>query len=198
MRVASATVLTSALLSACTGGGNDPGPTGTPPPSTTAATAPPTTSTPSTVINSSNGPNFPKGVPAAAQKQTPEGAKAFAAHLIRQINVAWTTPDPSAIEPLCDVGSSGSCRFYVQTARDLKAKGHKYEGDPVTAKSFLSLTAGKGPQQVLASLIQERRNVVDRSGKVVLTDSRKKLNVAIFLNWTESGWKASEIKKTEK
>ena len=147
---------------------------------------------------SSSVPIFPKGVPEAAQKQTPEGAKAFAEHFIRQLNVAWTTPDPQAIEPLCDLKASSSCRYFINTARDLQSKGNRYEGNPTSSPRFTELSARVGEKQILVALIQERRNIVDKEGGVVSTDQRKDLLFVLSLAWTDSGWKIQSIKTTSK
>lgn len=192
-------------LSACTGGGSDPGPiASTPPPSTSASAPSPTGSaapsapSSSTPITSASGPNFPKGVPAAAQKRSREGAKAFAAHLFEQLNIAWTTPDPQALVPLCDAGDSGTCRAYIKTAQDLKTKREKYSGNPVTATSFLPVTGDEGSkQEIFVALKQEKRSVLNSSGGVVLTDQEKNLHVFVSMTWGATGWKVTDIKKTK-
>lgn len=46
----------------------------------------------------------------------------------------------------------------------------------------------KGLQYVRVTGIQNRVDVIDRSGKVISTDPRKKVTVTVALTWTEVGW----------
>lgn len=200
-RVASAAALASALvLSACTGGSSDPGPTGTTPPSTSATPPPtsstsqiPTTTTPIHATTTSSGPDFPKGVPEAAQKQTPEGAKAFAKYFVSIFNDAWTRPDPDLLRPLC-LDRFEACGAYLKTAADLKAKGHRYDGDPLTASSFTVLARESSRTPVLMVGFQEKRNVVSQGGSIVLTDPRESLRIVYALSWNDRGWQVYSSK----
>jgi hypothetical protein len=192
--VTSAVGLVAALtLSACSGGG--PSPTVTTPVatsstgSTTVGTAT-TTSTASTTA----APVFPVGLPAAAKVRDAKGAEAFVRHFMSQLNASWVRPDPELLDPLCQSKTSKSCTAYRETAAELSAKGHHYAGAPATTTKVTALVALDGHQRVDFQGIQEQRSVVDSSGRVVLTDSRKQLHWMFFLDWGSTGWIVYDVK----
>lgn len=196
--VTSAAVLATVVaLSSCAGGSEDSGPTGASLSSPESSSAPlntssaphSTSSTPtkSTLASSAAGPIFPKGVPAAAQQRTGKGAMAFTAHFIKQLNLSWTSADPTLLKPLCVLPGSKACDAYIRTATDLRSKKQRYDGDPLTFSSLLILAPEGDKTPVLMNGVQNRRNVISKRGTIILTDARKTLRIVFALIWTNTG-----------
>lgn len=202
--MAHAAVLAAVVaLSACTGSSDDPAPAGSSSQSSTSSSTPPTTSsaapststtpTTSTPATSPAGPTFPKGVPPAAQQRTPEGAKAFAEHFVGVLNRSWTTPDATLLEPLC-APRYEACGAYLSTAKELASKGQRYDGNPLSVSFIKALAEKSARQPVLLVGYQEKRNVVTKDGKIVLTDPREPLRIVCTMDWTDRGWQVYSAK----
>lgn len=171
-RVASAAALASALvLSACTGGNSDPGPTGTTPPST-SATPPPTSSatpppTSSTKTTPAVDPVLAK-IPKAARPKTIKGAEEFASFYVLQINKAFEMPDPREIlvfaKPSCK-----ACTAFVDSAATLKSEGQRHKSAALRVVSTSVVNFQPPKVRVAVSIKQVPVDVVDKSGKVVRT-----------------------------
>ncbi|OFE16205.1 hypothetical protein BA895_20195 [Humibacillus sp. DSM 29435] len=126
-------------------------------------------------------------MPAAAQKRTPEGAKAFAEHFVDEFNRSWTKPDPAILAPLC-IDRFEACGAYLRTATDLKAKDHHYDGPPLSVTSFTALAEKAGRLPILMVGHQEKRNVVTKNGSIILTDPRESVRIVYSLAWGDRGW----------
>ena len=137
-------------------------------------------------------PDFPEGLPAAAKKHTKDGAVAFVKYFIDQVNQAWTSPDASRLEGMC-LTTSKACAAFVDDARELEAKNRRYDGEPVTVVSTEPMGTIEGSQRVLVQLIQEKRNVVDSTGRRVKTDPREELRLLALVRWGQSGWQLASI-----
>ena len=178
------------LLSGC---GGDSKPTAsssnttTSPPTTTAA--PTTTHSPTTTTRTTD-PN----IPAAARAHTPAGAEAFTKYFFERMNVAWTVPRTGILNPLCQA-SSIACAAFEKTAARLSAQGHRYDGNPVTI-TFIGVLNATNPNRydVLANVVQERRNEIDAAGKTIITDQRKNLRFHFVLSYAGSNWSVSSLK----
>ncbi|MHB8185903.1 MAG: DUF6318 family protein [Dermatophilaceae bacterium] len=177
----------STLLAGC-GGDAKPGASS----SSTSTSSPTTTAAPSTTTSS---PTTDPNIPAAARAHTPAGAEAFVRYFYDQVNLAWATPKPGVLPRLC-TASSKSCASFEATAVQLEAAGNHYDGLPVTTLSVTALDAPAGRQSVLYKGRQERRNVVDASGRVISTDEEKSVSFEAALEWTPAGWKVFTIKGT--
>ena len=180
-------LVASILLTACAGATKPNTSTSTitvsSPTSTTLTSATPT---PSPAVN----PN----IPAAARAHTIAGAEAFVRYYIDQWNVAWAAPRAGILSPLCQA-SSKACAANEQTATRLAREGHRYDGNPVTIKFIGVLDATKHDQyQVLANLVQEHRNEIDKSGKIYLTDRREDFRVNVELMYTAHAWSVATMK----
>ncbi len=135
-------------------------------PSVASASPSPSASSPSPSASPS------VAIPAAARVKSDKGAEAFVRYFFDQVNVAWTTPDPRAIESNSEEGCK-SCASLATTAAELKSKGHKYASRPVTvADTKLVPGAPAGQKYFETDLQQHRVDVVDPSGRVVLTDEK--------------------------
>ena len=121
------------------------------------------------------------------------GAAAFVRHYFAQVNVAWTQPRAGLLPPLC-LPSSKSCASTEQAAVDLVQKGQHYSGDPVTVKTADDLGKDGVQQQILFTGTQEQRDIVDSSGRVVSTDSKKDVRMVFALEWTAGMWRIASIK----
>ena len=178
------------LLSGC---GGDSKPTASSSNTTTASpttTAAPTTTASPTTTTRTTDPN----IPAAARAHTPAGAEAFVRYYVERWNLAWTGPHSGILSPLCQA-SSKSCAANEETATRLKKMGHRYDGNPVTIKFIGVLDATNvNKYEVLANLVQERRNEIDSAGKVYVTDTRKDFRVQFLLVNTGQGWFISSLK----
>ena len=117
-----------------------------------------------------------------------KGAEAFVRYFFDQVNLAWTTPDPDPIDTNSEEGCK-SCTSLSDTAKQLRAKGHRYASNPVTV-SNTKLVAGapKGQQFVETNLLQHRVDVVDASGNVVSTDKRATLLRTVAVIWRGDRW----------
>ena len=168
------------VLAGCSGDG-DPPATGTSS-STSSSSTTTTTSSPST-------PSTPTvKIPAAAQKHTPEGAEAFVRFYIDQLNEAWTQPDSKRLPPLSDPDCI-ACKSLQETAVSLTQKKQKYASNPVTVTKTVPLdTSPKGIQLVRLFMDQHKVDVVDSSGKVVLTDQAKRLARTVGVTWRGDSW----------
>ena len=176
------------VLAGC--GGAQPDASSTRTASAPTTTPPATTSTPTTAS-----PTTDPGIPAAARANTPEGAAAFVRYFFDQVNIAWTVPKPGVLLQLCKA-SSKSCKSFEDMAVQLQAAGNRYDGLPVTAQSVVALDTPGGLQSILFKGRQEKRNVVDSTGRVVSTDQQMAVSFEVALERTPSGWTVLTIKGT--
>lgn len=190
-----ASMLAASML--LTGCGEDTKPSESPS-STMASSSPTTPATPTPTETTASptataGPKTVPNIPAAARAHTPAGAEAFVRHFYMQVNIAWTKPDSGLIAALSSKGCK-SCAALEATATDLARKGQRYDGPPATIVSVDSLGEGNsGNPEVLVRLTQEHRNVIDRTGQVVLTDQRKPGNFIATARWSGRGWLVASV-----
>lgn len=165
--------------------------------SSTASSSPTTTAAPSTTSGSPTStasPTTDPNIPAAARAHTPAGAEAFVRYFIERWNVAWTVPRAGILSPLCQA-SSNACTALEKSAARLTNAGHRYDGNPVTIKYIGVLDAtNPATYEVLANLVQEHRNEIDRAGKIYVADKRKDFRVQFVLMNTGQGWLVSSLK----
>jgi hypothetical protein len=179
----------SMLLAGC-GGDAKPDTSSSSTPTSSSTTTAPTTTAPPTSASPTVDPN----IPAAARAHTPAGAEAFVRYFYTQLNVAWTKPSSGLISTLSSP-SCKSCAALEATSVDLVKKGHRYDGPPVTIVSVGNIgEVSPGHPEVLVRFTQERRNVIDSSGHVVLTDQRKQGKFVAALGWLSSGWSVETVK----
>lgn len=166
------------------------------PPATTAVKSAPVSrsTTASSPPAATAGPNFPAGLPDAAKKQTDDGAKAFVQHFIDELNEAWVQPNSDLLTPLCNFDASKSCSALRDTAEGLEKRREHYDGTPLAVAEYINLDALEGNERVVVRGEQLRRNVLDSSGKVVLTDQRKAVEFVFYLRWSATGWLTEDIK----
>lgn len=150
--------------------------------------------TTSAAPTTSAGPDFPAGLPEAAKKKTKAGAKAFVEHFVSELNKAWRLAEPERIARLCRSATSKSCTALIKTATDLRAKNQHYDADPLSIERIVPLGEANGLTRLDFRGHQELASVVDRSGNVVLTDSREPSHFMFFLEWTGAGWHVNNLK----
>ena len=173
----------AALLAvgACSGGGDPPTPSSTSSTSTSSSTTSSTTSSPSTTTASVQ-------LPPEARKHTPEGAEAFVRFFVEQSNEAWTKPDDSLLPPLSEKGCL-SCEALQKTAGQLVAKKQRYRTNPVTLQEIDAVGGAPSGQQYVRVLgTQNRVDVIDSTGKVVMTDPKKSVALTASAVWKEGRW----------
>ncbi len=196
------------VMAGCTSGGASEAPTGTGGSTTVVTGAVPTTATvpvAATVPVTSSGTDptasptgtampLPTDLPAAAREHSAAGAEAFVRFFYRQMNRAWTQPAAGLIPPLC-LSSSKSCAGIERVASQLVRDRQHYDGDPLTISLVVPLGAGSPPTiAVDVQGRQEKRDVIDDQGKVVLTDLRKPAHFEVELVWLDDGWRVATIK----
>jgi hypothetical protein len=157
-------------------------PTGVAPSSTSPSPVP----TPTSATH----PNIP---PAARSHNVP-GAQAFVRFFYTQVNAAWTKPT-SGLLPALSAPGCKSCAALEATAADLVRKGQHYNGPPATILSVDHLGEGSpGHPEILVRLMQEHRSVIDKAGRVVLTDKREPGKFVATLDWSVRGWSVATVK----
>jgi hypothetical protein len=133
-------------------------------------------------------------IPAAARAHTTAGAEAFTKYFFERLNTAWRGPTAGILSPLCEA-SSIACSGFEKDAHRLTNERHHYDGNPVTVK-FVGVSNATNPNKfdVLANVVQERRNEIDRAGKIYVTDQRKDLRFHFVLIYTGRAWTVSSLK----
>jgi hypothetical protein len=145
------------------------------------------TSSPTTTAPTTTDPN----IPVAARAHTPTGAEAFVRYFFDQVNLAWATPKPTALDGLY-APTCTTCTAIRGSAADYKAKGLRYRDTPLTRISPTSVTAATGATtRVNATAMQEASAVVDRDGKVVEAVPRTPSTFDLTLTWVGGGWQVS-------
>ena len=174
-------------LAGCTGGAADPPATGNGTAATGATTRPPASSSPPTTTTSTTTTTATVQIPEAARAHTEAGAEAFVKFFMDQVSEAWTRPATGLILPLGEAGCL-SCQSFEDTAAGLVKRSERYAKRPSTTVSAQAVPGG-GPRQLVHLVLQQHRvDVVDVSGKTVLTDSRKRFSVDAELNWGKGRW----------
>ena len=182
-------------LAGCAGGGDDPpssstgsdgssGSTGTVGASGTTTSAPsPSTTTAVTKVQ----------IPEAARAHTEAGAEAFVEFYMDQANKAWVQPDATLLPALSDPGCL-SCKEIQKTAASLVRNGQRYVSQPVTVTRVTAFGgAPKGQQYVRLFMTQHKVDVVDATGKVVLTDPKRSLARTVGVIWEGTSWRLYDI-----
>ncbi len=117
-------------------------------------------------------------------------------HFYDQVNVAWTLPKAGLLPPLC-LATSKSCAAIERTATKLVADHQRYSGNPVTTVGVADLGETDDLRLVDYQAVQERRDVLDSTGRVVLTDSSVRLHSEVALVWSGDGWRVATIKEVK-
>jgi hypothetical protein len=157
------------------------GPTPTPS-STTSSTSPSPPATPTPT------PSETSTIPAAARKNTPEGAEAFVRYFFKQYNDAWTGPEVGLISRLSD----SECEFCARaesTSETLESRGDRYESAPVNVAGTQPLAGAPDPEAyVFVELVQNRSRVIARDGSVVHTDPQRAIPSNVAVKWVGDRW----------
>jgi hypothetical protein len=158
-------------------------------PSTTSASPSPAETATPALPKRKTDPN----IPAAARVHNPGGGLAFTRYFIERWNVAWSRPRAGILAPLCHP-SSETCAVYEKTSARLVKQGRRLDGDPFTIKSIKILDENNARRlEVLAVLVQEPRNEIDRAGKIYRTEKGKPLPARFVLLDDGRGWALSYI-----
>lgn len=128
-------------------------------------------------------------IPAAARAHTEAGAEAFVKFFMDQANRAWMEPNAALLPPLSDPGCL-SCKEIQRTAASLVRDGQRYVSAPVTVTRVAAFGgAPKGQQYVRLFMTQHKVDVVDATGKVVLTDPKRSLARTAGVLWKGESWR---------
>ena len=194
--VASVLVGAVVVLGGCTPGGGST-PVGTSSGTTSATSIASQTTTPAGTTGTATGSwtaqPYPSDVPEAARQHTDAGAEAFVRHYWASLNTAWTQPRAGLLAALC-LPTSKACAALEETATKLVTDRQRYVGEPLTVSSVTALATRDGLTPVDVQGRQERRDVIDAQGRVVLTDQQKAVHFVVELLWGDSHWIVSEMK----
>ncbi|MFN8075418.1 MAG: DUF6318 family protein [Kineosporiaceae bacterium] len=139
--------------------------------------------------------------PAAAQKNTPEGAEEFAKHFLDILQYGYRYSDPL---PMRSVALPG-CRFCSSTAEEMrqqKEKGQKLVGGDIKVRAVLARADGPKDRVVIDGSFEETASkLVDAQGRTVTEYSASDAEfLTIALKWDAvAGWKVlgASIKETK-
>jgi hypothetical protein len=170
-------------VGACSGGGDPPASS-----STTSSSSSSSSTTSTTTSGAPTTTTATVDLPPEARKHTPAGAEAFVRFFVEQSNEAWTKPDDTLLPPLSDNGCL-SCEALQKTSAKLVANKQRYRSDPMTIEEIGAIGgAPSGQQYVRVIGIQNRVEVIDSAGKVVLTDPKKGVALTASAVWKEDRW----------
>ena len=112
---------------------------------------------------------------------------------IDQLNLAWTSPRSGLLPPLSDPGCK-SCAAFERTARGLVSAGHRYSTTPVSVTSVNAYGGAPAGEQLLRLRgVQNRDDIVDRSGRTVSTDRLEPIVWDVLLGWEEGAWRVLDL-----
>jgi len=195
-----AIVVCGALLAGCDGG-SDPTTSAATASVTSTSAAPTSSSSPASSSSTSASasesatseayvPVKPK-FPAAAKKQTDEGAVAFVEYYWATLNYALTKPDANILQPLGTSGCEG-CRLMQQSVDSLVDKSNSYALPPVVLEKSEKIYNSSGRARVLVKIKAYDVPVLDTTGKVVKKAQSEAFSRLVDLTWHE-GWQVDAI-----
>ena len=176
----------SMLLAGCGGDAKpDASPSSTTAPSPTTSTPAPSSPSATSIVTTT------ASVPPVGTAHTKTGAEAFSRYFFEQVNKAWSTPNPTALDGLYGPTCT-TCAAIRGSAASYESKGQRYRDTPLTGVSASSLTEAAGATtQVRVTATQEASAVVDRDGKVVEAVPRTPSTFVLSLTWVGGGWQVS-------
>ena len=133
--------------------------------SSSATTASPSVATTTTKPTPTVDPVIAK-IPAAARPETPEGSVAFTKYFIQQVNTAFTTAEPSALDELF-APTCKACTAFRDGARELADNGLRHDGVSITTTEANTDQYGGSKRTVAIWVVQNSVPVVTSSGKKV-------------------------------
>ncbi len=175
-------------MSGCDDAGAPTSTTSVPPTATASPSETPTTSvTPS--------PSESSSIPAAARKNTPEGAEAFVRYFFEQYNEAWTKPQVGLIsslsDPMCEF-----CAKAEDTSVTLSDRGDRYVQSPVSVRGTKWLAGAPEPEAyVFVDLLQNASDVVAKDGSVVHSDAMEPIPSNVAIAWGPGGWRVVAVEE---
>lgn len=181
------------LAAGCTTGATAPPGGGSASTSTASATGSPTSATSSSTSANPTSTSYPSDVPAAARTHDAAGAQEFVRFFVARLNQAWTGPQVGLLPPLC-LAQSKACASFEKTAVGLVSKNQRYVGAPLTVRSVAAFPEQGGLTEVDFQGRQEKRDVTDAQGHVVLTDPEEPSHFSILLTPVSQGWLIYELR----
>jgi len=129
--------------------------------------------------------------PAAAKKQTDEGAVAFVEYYWAALNYAWAKPDA---EILADLGTPqcSVCDFFQKTADELKRKKQHVDAPSIEVNSAKLVYRTGTEAQVITEVSRTKASTVDQNGGVIRTNSPGSASRVFRLEW-DRGWFVIEL-----
>lgn len=137
-----------------------------------------------------------KGLPDAAKQKTTDGAIAFVKYYVSVINEAYQFQKPGLLEPMA-LASCKTCDLWEQSVVDYSAKGEHTDG-PVyrsggkfyIAANLLDLSPAS--VHVGSKFPSVDVRLVDKSGRVVKTETADKPEMVFPVVWTNDGWRIAK------
>lgn len=203
---ATATLLAVLAAAGCSGGSSDspsstqstPGTaSSTPAPSSATSSAAPSTSPSSPPMPSGSGTAAgAPGVPEAARQHTKAGATAFVAHYLEVMNRAAQKPRSDPLVALSKA-SCKTCKEWAEVFTTLIKDGTHYDAPVFEAPSKVrTLEIDANSYHLFFDLRQSAANIRrTQGGEITDRGKRSSMKVVFELNWTEQGWRTSEVQK---
>ena len=170
------------LVAGCTSE-PEPGPSTSKP---LVTTPPPSSPTP-IPTKSSSSPSA-TGMPAAAKVKSEAGAIAFVKYYFDQVAIAWTVPNPDALDGLSHEDCI-TCADYRENAASLQKAKERYRSAPATVVSLKHMNSPSGHMQLEMRLRQNATQQLSLDGQVVKSFSQATGTFIVDLVWTQGGWK---------
>ena len=187
--VMASTALLPGLLAGCNGDTTDPTTT-----TSTSSTSISTTSNSSTSTTSSPTacvPVKPK-FPAAAKKQTEQGAVAFVEYYWESVVYALTAPDPEILVPLTSK-SCDKCNFYIDLAEEMQVKKDAFESPMLEVRQVTMIVWAGNYLRAKADLSLLAAKRVASSGEVNDEQTQELASFHVSLAWVGSGWRVRNL-----
>ncbi|WP_157557525.1 DUF6318 family protein [Intrasporangium oryzae] len=107
-------------------------------------------------------------IPAAARAETMEGAAAYAAFYLRQLNEASKAGDPTLLDGLA-MASCPMCATFYNSVSSLQAERQHHVGDALKVTDFEPLSFVDGKRTALVRVKLYAVPIVDAAGRQVDT-----------------------------
>ena len=191
--VLASTALVASLLAGCNGDTTDPT-TSTTSSSTSTSTSGSTTSSSTTSTTASPTAQVPvkPKFPAAAKKQTAEGAEAFVLYFYALANYAFQTAEGGLLKEL-STHDCQACANYESSIKRLIAKKERYAGAMLVVEGVQSATSDMQDPYVLLKGMQLAIPIVDEHGNESEGSPAVAANYGVDLSWTAGGWRVHQV-----
>lgn len=187
------TALVTSLLAGCNGDTTDPT-TSTTSSSTTTSTSGSTTSSSTTSTTASPTAQVPvkPKFPAAAKKQTAEGAEAFVLYFYALTNYAFQTAEGGLLKQL-STPDCRACANYESSIRSLINQKSRYAGQILVVEGVQSAISDMQDPLILLKGKQLEVPILDEHGNEHEGSPAEAANYRVDLSWTAGGWRVHQV-----